>query len=427
MNVCDVFLMTDYYWLSAAPQAMRSPAAGPVAQELEQLRRQHQLILNAVGEGVYGLDLKGHVTFVNPAAAAMIDWPMEELIGKSMHAVLHHSHADGSHYQREDCPIYQAFQDGSTRRVTNEVFWRQDGTSFPVEYISTPLHDEAGTLIGAVVTFRDITQRRWAEDILQRTNEELELKVQQRTTKLREANQQLRELSEMRSRFVSMVCHEFRNPLNNIALSVSSLNRYDAQLSATDKADYLLAINANVERMTQMIDDILVIGKIEAKVLEVSPEPLELVTFCQALLAEREYHRPQLPIQFNCRSRQLVANLDERLLRSILSNLLSNAMRYTPDEHAIRLKLAKRQATLILQVEDEGMGIPREDQCHLFEPFHRGRNVSNIPGTGLGLSIVKQFVDLQQGTLQVTSKVGKGSTFTVRLPMNLSGSPNAEA
>ncbi|MEM9119390.1 MAG: PAS domain-containing sensor histidine kinase [Cyanobacteria bacterium P01_F01_bin.56] len=412
--------MTDYYWLSDAPQAMRSPASVPVTQELEQLRRQHQLILNAVGEGVYGLDLNGHVTFVNPAAAAMIDWPMEELIGKSMHAVLHHSHADGSHYQREDCPIYQAFQDGSTRRVTNEVFWRKDGTSFPVEYISTPLHDEAGTLIGAVVTFRDITQRRWAEDILQRTNEELELKVQQRTAKLREANQQLRELSEMRSRFVAMVCHEFRNPLNNIALSVSSLNRYDTQLSAADKADYLLAINANVERMTQMIDDILVIGKIEAKVLEVAPEPLELVAFCQTLLAEREYHRPQLPIQFNCRNRQLMANLDERLLRSILNNLLSNAMRYTPDEHAIRLKLAKRQAMLILQVEDEGMGIPRADQRHLFEPFHRGRNVSNIPGTGLGLSIVKQFVDLQQGTLQVTSKVGKGSTFTVRLPMNLS-------
>ena len=390
-----------------------------VLQELERLRRQHQLILNAVGEGVYGLDLDGRVTFVNPAAAAMIDWPVEELIGKSMHAVLHHSHADGSHYQREDCPIYQAFQDGSTRRVADEVFWRKDGTSFPVEYISTPMHNEAGQLVGAVVTFRDITQRRWAEAILQRTNEELEHKVQQRTAKLRQANQQLRELSEMRSRFVAMVCHEFRNPLNNIALSVSSLNRYETQLSSAEKADYLLAINDNVERMTQMIDDILVIGKIEAKVLEVAPQPLELVTFCRSLLAEREYQRSAAPIEFNCRSRQLRAQLDERLLRSILSNLLSNAMRYTPAENSIRLKLAKRQDTLILQVEDEGMGIPQADRRQLFEPFHRGRNVSNIPGTGLGLSIVKQFVDLQQGTLKVVSKVGQGSTFTVRLPFQL--------
>ena len=415
--------MVDKYTPERLPMVERSQSPPLVEQELEQLRRQHQLILNAVGEGVYGLDLDGNVTFVNPAAAAMIDWPVEELIGKSMHAVLHHSHADGSHYQREHCPIYQAFQDGSTRRITNEVFWRKDGTSFQVEYISTPMHDEAGTLIGAVVTFRDTTQRRWAEEILQRTNEELELKVQQRTAKLREANQQLRELSDMRSRFVAMVCHEFRNPLNNIALSVSSLHRYDTQLSPTDKADYLLAINDNVGRMTQMIDDILVIGKIEAKVLEVSPQPLDLVAFCQKLLARREYERPEAPIRFSCRSRQLMACLDERLLRSILSNLLSNAMRYTPDENGIQLKLAKRQEMVILQVQDEGMGIPTADKRQLFEPFHRGRNVSNIPGTGLGLSIVKQFVDLQEGTLQVVSKVGQGSTFTVRLPLNAAQSP----
>ena len=394
-----------------------SPDQGSTGQTLEQLRRQHQLILNAVGEGVYGLDINGNVTFVNPAAAAMIDWPMDELIGKSMHAVLHHSHPDGSVYPREDCPIYAAFQDGSIRRVTDEVFWRKDGTSFPVEYISTPMHDEAGQLVGAVVTFRDITQRRWAEEVLQRTNEELELKVQERTAKLRQANHQLRELSEMRSRFVAMVCHEFRNPLNNIVLSVSSLNRYDAQLQPQEKTDYLLNIKANVERMTQMIDDILVIGKIEAKVLEVSPTSLDLVGFCQDLLAEREYLRPDNAIQFSCRSRRLVACLDERLLRSILSNLLSNAIRYTPDDQAIHLKLAKRRQKLIFQVQDEGIGIPPEDKRQLFEPFHRGQNVSNIPGTGLGLSIVKQFVELQNGTIGVTSRVNRGTTFTVRLPI----------
>jgi PAS domain S-box-containing protein len=389
----------------------------PTSQQLEQLRRQHQLILNAVGEGVYGLDLDGNVTFVNPAAAAMIDWPMEDLIGKSMHKVLHHSHPDGSHYPREDCPIYAAFQDGSVRRITNEVFWRKDGTSFPVEYISTPMHDEEGRLIGAVVTFRDITKRRWAEEVLQRTNEELEQKVQERTAKLRQANHQLRELSEMRSRFVAMVCHEFRNPLNNIALSVSSLNRYDSQLSPEDKTNYLLNIKDSVERMTQMIDDILVIGKIEAKVLQVNPEPLDVVAFCRTLVNEREFRRPQAPVEFACRSRQLITNVDKRLLRSILSNLLSNAIRYTPEPRAIRLKVSKRQQRLTLQVQDEGIGIPPEDKRHLFEPFHRGRNVSNIPGTGLGLSIVKQFVDLQGGTIEVNSKVDKGTTFTVQLPL----------
>jgi len=398
---------------------MSSPWPPPAAPSpaLSQLRRQYELILNAVGEGVYGLDLEGNVTFVNPAAAAMIDWPMEELIGKSMHVVLHHSHADGTPYLREACPIYQAFQDGSVRRVTNEVFWRKDGTSFPVEYISTPMRDEAGTLIGAVVTFRDITTRRWAEQVLQRTNEVLERTVQQRTAKLQEANAQLQELSELRSRFVAMVCHEFRNPLNNMALAVSSLARYDTQLSPAEKNTYLEHIRTNIDRMTGMIDDILVIGKIEAKVLEVDPQPLDLRQFAEALLAEQDYHRPQSPIELLCRSRQLPATLDERLLRSILTNLLSNAIRYTPVDRPIRLKLARRQQQLILQVQDEGVGIPPADRRHLFEPFQRGRNVSNIPGTGLGLSIVKQFVDLQQGTIEVTSRLNRGTTVTVRLPL----------
>ncbi|MEO1447264.1 MAG: PAS domain S-box protein, partial [Cyanobacteria bacterium J06635_11] len=182
----------------------------PTYLELETLRRQYQLILNAVGEGVYGLDMQGNVTFVNPAAASMIDWEVDDLIGQSMHQVLHHSHPDGSHYPKECCPIYAAFQDGSTRRITDEVFWRKDGTSFPVEYISTPMQDEQGQLIGAVITFRDITQRKWAEAVLQQANEDLETKVRERAAALYEANARLRELSALKSRFVAMVCHEFR-------------------------------------------------------------------------------------------------------------------------------------------------------------------------------------------------------------------------
>lgn len=416
---CRAIPSMQHYWLSPHDRSLANPAVQPDGQELQHLRRQHQLILNAVGEGVYGLDLNGNVTFVNPAAAAMIDGSIEELIGQSMHAVLHHSHPDGSPYPRENCPIYAAFRDGSTRRVTHEVFWRKDGSCFPVEYISTPMHDEAGQLIGAVVTFRDITQRRWAEEILQRANEELELKVQERTAELREANQQLQELSEMRSRFVSMLCHEFRNPLNTITLSASSLNRYDTQLTSEQKSTYLQTIATNVERITQMIDDILVIGKIEAKVLEVRSEVLDLVQFSQDLLAEREHHRPHNPIQFYCRNQQVIAHLDKRLLRSILSNLLSNALRYTPQDKTILLKLTQWRNQISFQVKDEGLGIHPSDKRQLFDPFYRGRNVSNIPGTGLGLSIVKQFVDLHHGTVAVTSRVGTGTTFTVRLPTSL--------
>ncbi|MEO1403369.1 MAG: PAS domain-containing sensor histidine kinase [Cyanobacteria bacterium J06635_1] len=384
-------------------------------QELRALRRQYQLILNAVGEGVYGLDLQGNVTFVNPAAAAMIDWEMEDLIGQSMHQVLHHSHPDGSPYPRECCPIYAAFQDGSTRRVTDEVFWRKDGTSFPVEYISTPMRDEQGDLIGAVITFRDITQRKWAEAILHQANENLELKVRERAAELYAANERLRELSALKSRFVSMVCHEFRNPLNNIALSVSSLSRYDEKLSLAQKNQYLQGIAANVERMTQMSDDILVLGKLEAKRLSLNPEPIDLVAFCRELLLELQTE--QKCLQFVGRFKPLVVEIDQTLLRSILTNIVSNAIRYSPEAGVIQLSLARRRQQVVFQVKDQGVGILPEDTPHLFEPFHRGKNVSNIPGTGLGLSIVKQFVEFQRGEIEVESEAGVGTVFRVMLPL----------
>ncbi|WP_121969508.1 PAS domain-containing sensor histidine kinase [Leptolyngbya sp. BC1307] len=385
--------------------------------ELEALRRQYQLILNAVGEGVYGLDLQGNVTFVNPAAATMIDWEMEDLIGKSMHQVLHHSHSDGSHYPRESCPIYAAFQDGSTQRVTDEVFWRKDRTSFPVEYISTPMRDEQGQVIGAVVTFRDITRRKWAESVLQQTNEELEMKVRSRAAELYTANEHLRELSALKSRFVSMVCHEFRNPLNNIALSVSSLGRYDKKMSQVEKQQYLLGVAANVERMTQMIDDILVLGKIEAKRLVLSPQPINLVDFCRELLLEMQPIQKRL--KFTGRFKALIAQTDQTLLRSILTNILSNAIRYSAEDSVVQLSLSQRQHQAVFTIKDDGIGILPEDHPHLFEPFHRGKNASNIPGTGLGLSIVKQFVELQKGDIKVESELGVGTMFRVRLPLLL--------
>ncbi|PZD73772.1 Sensor histidine kinase TmoS [Acaryochloris thomasi RCC1774] len=388
----------------------------PTAKVLETLRRQNELILNSVGEGIYGLDLDGNATFVNPAAAEMIGTAVSDLIGKSMHQVLHHSHADGRHYPRETCPIYAAFKDGAVHRVTDEVFWRQDGTAFPVEYLSTPMRDEQGQLVGAVVTFRDISKRKWAEAILQQTNEALELKVQERTAELIQANQQLQELSELRSRFVSMVCHEFRNPLNNIALSVSSMERYEQQLSEDQKREYLQAIVANTDRMTAMIDDILVIGKIEADQLAIRPATLDIVQFCQALLKELQLTAPKHELVWVCDRTHLEMGVDEQLLRSVLVNILHNAIRYSPQGGQIELKLVQEPQAITFHITDHGLGIPDADQSLLFEPFHRGKNVSNIPGTGLGLSIVKQFVVLLNGTVAFESTLGVGTSFIIRLP-----------
>ncbi len=143
-------------------------------EALQRIQQDLELILTSAGEGIYGLDREGLTTFVNPAAAEMLGWEPDELLGKSAHAVIHHTRADGSPYAAENCPIYAAFSDGAVHRVDDEVLWRKDGTSFPVEYVSTPIcHPEDG-LVGAVVTFRDITERKTAEAALQNAMTELE-------------------------------------------------------------------------------------------------------------------------------------------------------------------------------------------------------------------------------------------------------------
>lgn len=144
-----------------------------MSNEIDKLKKRNELILNSAGEGIYGLDSKGNTTFVNPAAAKMIGWDPEELIGKSQHKILHHSRADGSHYPNTECPIYAAFKDGKVHTVTDEVFWRKDGTSFPVEYVSTPIW-EKDKLVGAVVVFRDVTKEREAAENLKKAYSEIE-------------------------------------------------------------------------------------------------------------------------------------------------------------------------------------------------------------------------------------------------------------
>lgn len=142
-------------------------------QQLQDLQRQHESILQSAGDGIYGLDCNGHTIFANATAIKMVGWKLEEMVGKNQHDLIHHTNADGSSFDKLDCSIYAAFHDGKIHTVESEIFWRKDGTCFPVEYKSTPIHDENGILTGAVVSFRDITRRKEAEKALSGSNEEL--------------------------------------------------------------------------------------------------------------------------------------------------------------------------------------------------------------------------------------------------------------
>jgi len=145
-------------------------------EQAKRLFRQNELILASAGDGIYGLDLEGRTTFVNPAGANMLGYEPQELVGSFMHGTVHHSRSDGSPYPREECPMYAAFTDGTIHKVEDEVLWRKDGTSFPVEYSSTPIW-QAGQLVGAVVTFRDITERKQAEEVLKKSRQDFQTLV----------------------------------------------------------------------------------------------------------------------------------------------------------------------------------------------------------------------------------------------------------
>jgi PAS domain S-box-containing protein len=144
-----------------------------VERFFREIERENQLILRAAGEGIYGVNAEGKTTFVNPAAERMLGWKAEELVGRGMHPTVHHTHSDGTHYHDEDCPIYAAFRDGAVQQVENEVFWRKDGSKFWVEYTSTPIR-ERGNVVGAVIVFRDVTQRREADEKLRAALEEVD-------------------------------------------------------------------------------------------------------------------------------------------------------------------------------------------------------------------------------------------------------------
>ena len=202
--------------------------------ELEQLQRHEELILKSVGEGVYGLDTKGHTTFVNDTAANMLGWQLEDLIGKRQHDIIHHTKPDGSHYEAKDCPIYAAFKDGKVHRVDTEVFWRKDGTCFPVEYISTPMRDDKGKLMGAVVAFSDITRRKEADRAIQKSHADLQkalTEVEQLKTRLEQENIYLQQEIKLTHNFEEIISQskKFRKVLTQVE-----------QVAATDSTVLIL-------------------------------------------------------------------------------------------------------------------------------------------------------------------------------------------
>lgn len=257
---------------------------------------------------------------------------------------------------------------------------------------------------------------------LARANQELQVEISERKRaedEVRRALKKEQELSELKSSFITIASHEFRTPLSTILFSAGLLEKYGHKWSEERKLEHLQRIQVAVTNMTQMLEEVLLIGKAEAAKLELTPSRLNLEQFCRLLVEDIQLSTNNThQIQFYCPSPLATEVwLDEKLLQHIFRNLLGNAVKYSPEGGTITFELTYTDRTIIFQVKDQGIGIPSVDQAHLFEPFHRGTNVGDIMGTGLGLSIVKSCVDVHQGDINVVSESGAGTTFTVHLPL----------
>ncbi|HEY9693870.1 MAG TPA: ATP-binding protein [Oculatellaceae cyanobacterium] len=270
-----------------------------------------------------------------------------------------------------------------------------------------PIQNELGQVYRIVGVAEDITDRKLAEE------------------EIHNALTKEKELSQLKSRFITIASHEFRTPLTTILSAAQALRTYFHNWTEEKKFAYLQYIEDAVEHMSGLLNDVLVIAKAEAGKLEFSPLEMDLVEFCSELTEEIQLndsnrHKINFIICSNCfgvSASSVLADMDENLLRQIFSNLLANAIKYSPSDSAVQFKLTCENDYAIFQIQDSGIGIPLKDQKLLFDPFHRAENVGNIPGTGLGLTIVKNSCSLHGGSISVDSEVGKGTTFTVILPL----------
>jgi signal transduction histidine kinase len=223
-----------------------------------------------------------------------------------------------------------------------------------------------------------------------------------------------------------MVSHEFRTPLGIIQSSAEILKDYLDQLAPAEREDHLQSICKNTRRMAGLMEEALLIGSLDAGKLEFRAEALDLRTFARRLVDEvLSATDRRCPIELLLDDVPTEIQADERLLRHMFINLLTNAVKYSDAGRAVRFEVRSKPAEIVCAIRDQGIGIPEGDQEWLFDAFHRGHNVADRPGTGLGLVIVKRCVDLQGGTIDIESKLGEGTSVTVRLPMFGPGSPRA--
>ncbi|HAX86108.1 MAG TPA: hypothetical protein DCY91_07510 [Cyanobacteria bacterium UBA11370] len=376
-------------------------------ESLRETEKQYCSVVETVQDVIFQTDATGLWIFLNPAWTTITGFSIADCIGKSFVDYVHPS--DRQRHEQD----FQTFIKERNDYFRQEIcYLTQTGEERWFEVFSELMLDDEGVVIGTSGTLKDISDVY--TQIHLREQAEAQVYNAQATEK---------EFNALKSRFLGMISHEFRTPLTTILSSTGLLKRYHQKLTEEKKLIHLDRIQSSVEHMTQMLNDILLLGQTEPGKLEVHSAPLNLIKFCRKLVGNIQVKTDTKPTinfqtQFNpsLENQSLEICLDEKILDPILTNLLSNAIKYSPSNSTVNFELIYQKQEVIFKIQDAGIGIPDEDQLRLFESFHRGNNVGTIPGTGLGLAIVKNLVDLQGGKITVESQVGVGTTVTVTLP-----------
>ena len=360
---------------------------------LRESEEKYRALVRYSSDAIFSLDREGRYLFANEALARVYGQPLHAIIGQSLRQFFPPAEAD-----QRLAVVRQVFATGQSQEIEGLVL---TATGEARHYLTMldPISDAGGQVVSVSCISKDITELKRTED------------------DLRHALVQEHELGKIKAQFIAMASHDFRTPLTTILSSADLLELYGARLSDEKKFIHLQRIQISVRNMTQLLDDVLILGRSDAGKLVCVLAPLDLVAVSRALLNDlRRTATPQHTFEFDHTDDFTGTWLDEKLLRQMLNNLLSNAIKYSPGGGPIRLSLRRDAAHVIIAVSDRGLGIPPEAQPHLYESFYRAQNVGEMPGTGLGLPIVKRAVDAHHGTIDVVSAVGAGATFTITLP-----------
>ena len=373
-----------------------------VEEQGKRLALRNALLLESAAEGIVGLDGDGAVIFLNPAGERMLGWSAAELLGKSQHEIMHHTRADGTPHSRVNCGICVTSNAGVGHASADDVFWRRDGTSFPVEYQSTPVR-ESESVVGTVVTFRDVGARRLANRELVRAKEEAEA------------------ANAAKSEFLARMSHELRTPLNSVIGFSNVLRKNKAGNLQSLDLSYLERIGSNGVQLLALINDILDLSKIEAGKVTLDLAPVEIGALVHDTLVQLGDRRIKSGVSVDAvvPSAMPTIETDPAKLRQVLINLLGNAVKFT---HAgtVTVRVDVDAATGLparIRVSDTGIGIAPDRLSAVFAAFEQAdtSTTREYGGTGLGLSISRALCQLLGFRLEVESVLGEGSTFTIEL------------